>query len=134
MCKWSDPQHPGDLGRGKDCVSYIQGFLVVANADIWQMVKNMYPGYTGTYPKIQVYHGSADTTLYPSNYNETIKEWAGVFGFDYTKPDTTAASTPQSGYTTYSWGSPVKLQGIYAVGVGHTVPIRGSDDMKFFGL
>ncbi|KAK7722255.1 hypothetical protein SLS64_000791 [Diaporthe eres] len=102
---------------------------------VWAgMVKDMYPGYTGTYPKMQVYHGSADTTLYPSNYNETIKQWAGVFGFDYTKPDTTAANTPQSGYTTYSWGSPVKLQGIYANGVGHTVPIRGSDDMKFFGL
>ena len=98
------------------------------------MVRDMYPGYTGSYPKIQVYHGSADTTLYPSNYNETIKQWAGVFGFDYTKPDTTAANTPQSGYTTYSWGSPVKLQGIYANGVGHTVPIRGSDDMIFFGL
>jgi len=28
----------------------------------------------------------------------------------------------------------VYIQGIYAQGVGHTVPIRGADDMKFFGF
>jgi acetylxylan esterase len=35
------------------------------------VVKNMYPGYSGVRPKMQVYHGTADTTLYPNNYNET---------------------------------------------------------------
>lgn len=121
------------MGRGKNCFPFEISFSPQTLTPL-KMVRNMYPGYNGSYPKMQVYHGSADTTLYPSNYNETIKEWAGVFGFDYTKPDTTAANTPQSGYTTYSWGNPVKLQGIYANGVGHTVPIRGADDMKFFGL
>jgi acetylxylan esterase len=113
------------------------------------MVFDMYPGYNGSRPKMQIYHGSADSTLLPNNYNETIKEWAGVFGYDYTKPDSTKANTPQSGYSeyrsvwqmwntsnylaaTYTWGD--HLTGIYAVGVGHTVPIRGSDDMKYFGL
>lgn len=96
------------------------------------MVENMDPGYTGDRPKMEIYHGSADTTLLPNNYNETIKQWCGVFGLDYTKPDSTKANTPQSGYTTYTWGE--KLIGVYAQGVGHTVPIRGSDDMAFFGL
>jgi len=101
--------------------------------EVWaKMVHDMYPGYNGSRPKMQIYHGSSDTTLYPNNYNETIKEWAGVFGYDYTKPDSTQANTPQSRYTTYTWGD--HLVGIYAQGVGHTVPIRGSDDMKFFGL
>ncbi len=44
-----------------------------------KMVTNMYPGYSGARPKMQIYHGSADTTLAPANYNETIKEWCGVF-------------------------------------------------------
>lgn len=100
---------------------------------VWaKMVFDMYPGYNGARPKMQIYHGSVDTTLNQNNYNETIKEWCGVFGYDYTKPDTTQANTPQSRYTTYTWGD--HLVGIYAQGVGHTVPIRGSDDMKFFGL
>ena len=48
---------------------------------------------------MQIYHGSSDSTLLPNNYNETIKQWSGVFGYDYTKPDSTKANTPQSGYT-----------------------------------
>jgi hypothetical protein len=59
----------------------------------------MYPNYNGSRPKMQIYHGSADSTLLPNNYNETIKQWAGVFGYDYTKPDSTKANTPQSGYS-----------------------------------
>lgn len=100
---------------------------------VWaKMVFDMYPNYNGSRPKMQIYHGSADNTLLPNNYNETIKQWAGVFGYDYTKPDSTKANSPQSGYTTYTWGD--HLVGVYARGVGHTVPIRGSDDMTFFGL
>ncbi|CAK7233525.1 hypothetical protein SEUCBS140593_008631 [Sporothrix eucalyptigena] len=84
-------------------------------------------------PKMQIYHGSADDILYPSNYNETIKEWCGVFGFDPNAPDSTKVDVPQTGYTTYTWGGG-RLVGVYAQGVGHTVPIRGDDDMTFFGL
>lgn len=101
---------------------------------VWaKMVHDMYPGYEGQRPKMEIYHGSADSTLNANNYNETIKQWAGVFGYDYQKPDATQNNTPQSGYTTYTWGEG-KLVGVYARGVGHTVPIRGSDDMKHFGL
>ena len=95
------------------------------------MVKDMYPGYTGSYPKMQVYHGSSDSTLRPQNYQETMKQWAGVFGYNYDKPESTKANDPQSSYTRTIYGPMV--QGIYAQGVGHTVPIRGADDMKFFG-
>ncbi|GAB1318549.1 Carboxylic ester hydrolase [Madurella fahalii] len=101
--------------------------------EVWaKMVFDMYPGYDGPRPKMQIYHGSADTTLNQNNYNETIKQWCGVFGYDYNRPDSTQANTPQSRYTTYTWGD--KLVGVYAQGVGHSVPMRGADDMKFFGL
>lgn len=97
-----------------------------------QVVFDMYPGYNGTRPKMQIYHGSTDSTLRPSNYQETMKQWAGVFGYDYNKPEATKSNTPQSGYTTTVYGPMVS--GIYAQGVGHSVSIRGSDDMKFFGF
>lgn len=101
---------------------------------VWaKMVFDMYPGYNGSRPKMQIYHGSSDTTLAAANYNETIKQWCGVFGYDYTSPQSTAANTPIRGYTTYTWGDG-KLVGVYAQGVGHSVPMRGADDMKFFGL
>jgi acetylxylan esterase len=104
-----------------------------ATPQAWaNVVFNMYPGYNGTRPKMQVYHGSSDSTLKPANYQETMKQWAGVFGYDYSKPVSTKANDPQSGYTRTIYGPSV--QGIYAQGVGHTVPIRGADDMTFFGF
>lgn len=62
----------------------------------------------------------------------TDNDQAGVFGYSYDKPESSKANDPQSGYTRTVYGPSV--QGIYAQGVGHTVPIRGADDMKFFGF
>ncbi|RYP32644.1 hypothetical protein DL766_003864 [Monosporascus sp. MC13-8B] len=97
-----------------------------------QVVRDMYPGYDGPRPRMQIYHGSADSTLAAPNYQETIKQWAGVFGYNPDVPESTRQNTPQSGYTTSTYGD--HLVGIYGQGVGHSVPIRGDDDMKFFGL
>jgi acetylxylan esterase len=123
----------------------------------------MYPGYTGARPRFQVYHGSIDTTLRPQNYQETVKEWTGVFGYDATKPAKSQNNFPLNGYKTDTWGvstaNPLgTVQGIYAQNVGHTVPIQGyvvfffllwimvlcgfwltcffnsAEDMKWFGL
>jgi acetylxylan esterase len=134
---------------------------VIASAQYWaNTVKAMYPGYSGTRPRFQVYHGSVDTTLRPQNYQETVKEWTGVFGFDATKPAKSQQNFPLNGYKTDTWGvstaNPLgTVQGIYATGVGHTVPIQGyvgkllcvlrelladfffvnsAQDMKWFGL
>ncbi|PZD23471.1 LpqC, Poly(3-hydroxybutyrate) depolymerase [Pyrenophora tritici-repentis] len=104
-----------------------------ATPQAWaQVVKNMYPGFSGTRTRMQVYHGGVDTTLRPQNYQETMKEWAGVFGYDYNKPQSTQTNTPQAGYTKTVWGPSV--QGIFAANVGHSVNIRGDDDMKFFAM
>ncbi|KAK3106760.1 hypothetical protein LTR53_018123, partial [Teratosphaeriaceae sp. CCFEE 6253] len=113
---------------------------VDASPEYWtSVVEGMYEGYSGARPRFQVYHGSVDTTLLPNNYNETVKEWTGVFGYDYQSPDSVEANSPKSGYTRDVWGvstaNPLgTVQGIYAVNVGHTVPIDGDEDMKWFGL
>ncbi|KAF2635022.1 acetylxylan esteras-like protein 1 precursor [Massarina eburnea CBS 473.64] len=104
-----------------------------ATPEKWaQVVFDMYKNYNGTRPRMQVYHGSADTTLLPPNYDETMKQWAGVFGYNYDSPESTKENDPESGYTRTIYGDSV--QGIYADGVGHTVPVRGDDDMSFFGF
>ncbi|EAW06435.1 acetyl xylan esterase [Aspergillus clavatus NRRL 1] len=105
----------------------------IATPEAWAHVaKAMYPGYDGPRPRMQIYHGSADTTLYPQNYQETCKEWAGVFGYDYNAPRSVENNKPQANYKTTTWGK--ELQGIYATGVGHTVPINGDRDMAWFGF
>ncbi|KAJ7671120.1 carbohydrate esterase family 1 protein, partial [Mycena rosella] len=96
------------------------------------VVRAMYPSYTGAYPPIQEYHGTADTTLFPPNLNEEVKEWAGIFGYNAAAPAQVLQNTPLSGYTKSVYGP--SLQGILAQGVGHTVPIQGNEDMKWFGF
>jgi len=108
-----------------------QGHTVDTQQQWANVVKAMYPGYNGARPRMQIYHGSADTTLYPQNYNETIKQWTGVFGYNL-KPQQVLPNTPQPRYTKEIFGP--NVQGIYAQGVGHTVPVQGNEDLKWFGL
>lgn len=104
----------------------------ISTQAVWaQTALNMYPGYSGARPRMQIYHGSADTTLYPQNWNETIKQWTGVFGYSLT-PQQTLPGTPSGQYTKYIYGP--NLQGIYGAGVGHSVPVMGAEDLKWFGI
>ena len=104
---------------------------VIATPQYWtSVVEAMYSGYSGARPRFQVYHGSIDNILLPENYNETVKEWTGVFGYTYTSPEKVENNFPQSGYTTDIWGVTTEnplgtVQGVYALNVGHTVPING---------
>ncbi|KAJ4397719.1 hypothetical protein N0V93_001954 [Gnomoniopsis smithogilvyi] len=91
----------------------------------------MYPGYTGSRPKMLIFHGSADTTLYPANFNETIKQWTGVFNYSAT-PAQTQTGTPSSAYTKYTYGD--NVVGIFGQGIGHTVPVMGDQDLAWFGI
>ncbi|KAI1859281.1 uncharacterized protein JN550_012090 [Neoarthrinium moseri] len=98
----------------------------------WATVaKNMYPGYTGPRPKMRIHHGSADTTLYPQNYNETIKQWTGIFGYS-TTPQQTIPNNPASPYTRYIYGA--NVEGVYGTGVTHNIKIFGDADMEWFGI
>ena len=73
------------------------------------LAKNMDPGYTGTAglrPRIQLWHGSADTTISPVNQAQAILQWTNVMGLP-TNPDTTTSVT--IGGHTYSrqqWKDP----------------------------
>jgi len=95
------------------------------------VVKNMYPGYNDARPRMMIVHGGIDTTLHSNNYNETMRQWTGVFGLN-TTPTETKPNTPQQGYTTYLWGT--QLKGVYNSSYGHNTPIIASDDMAFLGL
>src|SRR5688572_1410983 len=51
----------------------------VKTAQQWgDQVRNAYPGYTGPRPRVQLFHGSADTTLHYKNLAEEIKQWTNV--------------------------------------------------------
>ncbi|KAF8175579.1 acetyl xylan esterase [Pholiota molesta] len=105
---------------------------LIKTAQQWgDQVRSGYPGYTGARPKVQFWHGTADTTLYPQNFWEEIKQWTNIFGVS-TTPTTNVSGDPQQGYSRASFGPSV--QGILAQGVGHTVPEHETDTLDWFGL
>ncbi|EEB90184.1 hypothetical protein MPER_11644, partial [Moniliophthora perniciosa FA553] len=72
-----------------------------------------------------------DTTLYPQNFWEEIKEWTNVFGVSQT-PTQNQTGNPLPNYWRASFGT--NVQAIWANGVGHTVPERADDVLAWFGL
>ncbi|KAF5382254.1 hypothetical protein D9757_008952 [Collybiopsis confluens] len=105
---------------------------LIKTAQQWgDQVRAAYPGYTGSRPKMMLWHGTVDTTLYYQNYQEELKEWTNVFGLSQTAT-TTSANNPQSGYTKTTYGS--EVIGYSAAGVGHTVPVHETIDLQWFGI
>ncbi|KAF2467826.1 acetylxylan esteras-like protein 1 precursor [Lindgomyces ingoldianus] len=105
---------------------------IIKNGTEWaDMVKNAYPGYKGFRPKLQVFHGTADTVLYPQNLKEEIKEWTGVFGVS-TTPTETTKDTPLPGWTKYKYGK--RFEAYEAAGVSHDIPNQADVVMNWFDL
>lgn len=103
-----------------------------ATAEKWgDVARAMDPGYTGTRPRMQIWHGSADGTLAPQNFQETMKQWQNVLGVSAT-PTSTLKNYPARNYQTDNYGP--NLQGIYATGVGHSVPSNLTASEEWFGL
>ncbi|KAK7953651.1 cellulose binding protein [Apiospora saccharicola] len=85
----------------------------------------------GTYPKMQVYHGDVDKTLNINSFNESIKEWSGIFGYSGT-PKQTIENAPGARLTKYIYGD--RLQGIWGHGFGHVVPTNETEALTWFGI
>jgi acetylxylan esterase len=94
------------------------------------------PGYSGSRPRMQLWHGTADTTLNYANFGEEIKQWTNVLGVSQTPSFT---DSPQSGWTRTRYGGTgtgVPVEGISIQGVGHSLPTSGmaAYAIQFMGL
>jgi len=96
------------------------------------------PGYSGPRPRMEVWHGTADTTLNYNNFGQEILQWTNVLGVSSTP---TSTSTPQSGWTQTTYGGSGTMppvEGISIAGAGHVLPIEGegmeADAIAFMGL
>jgi acetylxylan esterase len=96
-----------------------------------EQVHAMYPGYSGQYPRMQVFHGDVDKTLNIASFNESIKEWSGIHGYSG-NPTQTQNNVPGAKLTKYIYGD--RLQGIWGHGFGHVVPTNETEALKWFGI
>ncbi|RDX42231.1 acetyl xylan esterase [Lentinus brumalis] len=122
------PGQPGDSWNSQ-CA---QGQLILTGQQWAQRVFDAYPGFTGARPKMQVWHGTADTTLYPQNFNEEVKQWTTVFGYPSTPISNASEPYLPGGYSNATFGP--NFQAILAQGVGHTVPLFEQQYLQFFGI
>ena len=96
----------------------------------------MYPGYTGGYPRMQLWHGTTDTTLAYPNFGEEIKQWTNLHGLSQAPAFT---DHPQSTWTRTRYGNTgtqATVEGISISGVGHQLPMAGqiAYAISFLGL
>lgn len=67
------------------------------------IVDGMYPGYSGARPRVQLWHGDADTTVNYQNQIEAIKEWTDVLGLSLTPTSTTMLTFNGHTWTREKW-------------------------------
>jgi hypothetical protein len=78
-----------ETGSGGGYSGACAGGSVTHTSQEWgDIVRKMYPGYTGHRPRVQLFHGDADTTIRYANHTEAIKEWTDLLGLD-TNPTST---------------------------------------------
>jgi len=104
------------------------GGQVSMTAQQWgDLVRNdAYPGYTGPRPRVQLWHGTADTTLNYNNLGEEIKQWTNVLGVSQipSSSDTPVTNWNRTRYNNSSGSTQVEAYSI--VGAGHQLPIQGT--------
>lgn len=74
-------------------------------------------GHTGPWPRISVWHGTADTTVAPANLREIVEQWTDVHGV----PATPTRTDTVDGYPRAHYGTAVQTYTI--TGMGHGQPV-----------
>ncbi|WP_329214106.1 PHB depolymerase family esterase [Streptomyces sp. NBC_01485] len=122
---------------GSEWNSACSGGTVIHTAQEWgALVRGAYPGYTGTRPRMQVWHGTEDDVLRYANFGEEIKQWTNVQGVSQTP---SATDSPASGWTRTRYGGTgdqAPVEAISLQGVGHNLYAWGmaARALTFFGL
>jgi poly(hydroxyalkanoate) depolymerase family esterase len=100
------------------------------------LVRGAFPGYTGARPRMQIWHGTADTTLQYPNFGEQVKQWTNVLGVSQTPAFT---DSPQASWTRTRYGGTGDMAPVEAISVqggSHNIMASGmaARTIHFFGL
>jgi poly(hydroxyalkanoate) depolymerase family esterase len=113
------------------CATDINGASTCLNnprtPEAWgDLVRGAMPGFSGTYPRVQIWHGSMDYTVPTSAVPEMVKQWTNVWGIDQTADVDEMVST--STRTQHKSGDKVAVEVYMVNGMGHAIA-TGADAM-----
>jgi poly(hydroxyalkanoate) depolymerase family esterase len=91
-------------------------------ADWATLAKAGDPGFSGPWPRMSIWQGSADTTVSPTNRTELVKQWTGVHGVDGKAPVTDTVDGQSHAVYTDSANKPV-VETFEIAGMTHGVPV-----------
>ncbi len=111
------------------------GGSVDKTAEQWgDLVRSFFPEYSGHRPRLQHWHGTADTVLSYDNVAEDVEQWTNLLDLS-TAP--TGTDSPKDGTTREYWTNAcgyVVYETFSLSGVGHSVPFDASAVATYFGL
>ncbi len=86
------------------------------------LVRSAYPGYNGARPKVQIWHGSADSLIYLPNQYQQVMQWTNATAIDavYDWGDYLL------GYQRYSYNTIFgvnRVQTVTILGMGHAMAV-----------
>ncbi len=110
---------------------------VIKTPQQWgDIVRAAYPGYRGPRPRVQIWHGTADTILYYPNFGEEVKQWTNVL---HAHPLYTDHPMPTWTHTVYvNCRGQVEVDAYSVAGEDHNLgfhyPQWAQIAIRFFGL
>jgi acetylxylan esterase len=100
------------------------------------LVRAADPGYRGPRPRMQLWHGTADTILYYPNFGEEVKEWADVLHARLAYTDHPQPSWTHTVFT--GWDGQTEVDAYSVAGATHNLGFDYPDwaqlAIRFFGL
>ncbi|WP_149259262.1 PHB depolymerase family esterase [Actinomadura sp. K4S16] len=109
-----------DLTSGTLCLTSQKGYSPQQWGD---KVRAAYPGYSGPYPRVSIWQGTGDTTVYPFNADQLRDQWTNVWGVSQTASRTSSlpGGTTLKEYDDSTGKPAVRLYTIS--GMAHGLPV-----------
>ncbi|MBF9071696.1 extracellular catalytic domain type 1 short-chain-length polyhydroxyalkanoate depolymerase [Streptacidiphilus fuscans] len=87
------------------------------------LARNSDSGYSGPWPRVAIWQGTADTTVYPVNATELMDQWTNVWGISQTASSTQSLTggTTESSYDDSSGNPAVEVYSISGMSHGLAV-------------
>ena len=89
--------------------------------------------HRGPWPKISVWHGSADRTVNPGNANQIVKQWLDL----HELPETPMSETMVDGYPRQAWWNKdgeTLVESFAIIGMAHGTPLGIADNDQRYGV